>query len=163
MSLSENLYFSKDQLSKGEMKKSEVILHFLLPAHQQPTGAIDPGMLRSTTHRRARWSGTRIFSAISVYSFIYSLTKNTPGLLLGNIRLGAFSLTAWHPNWHPKPFTQVVIGLHQRTVKPTPRCLFSQNPWAGLGRWWSAGFYPTTFSTLDRRPRSTWEYTKNRQ
>ena len=31
--LSENCYFGEDQLSTSQMKKSQIVLHFLLPAH----------------------------------------------------------------------------------------------------------------------------------
>src|SRR5579859_4630830 len=41
-SLSEN--FSKDELSTGKMKKSQVIARFLLPANKQATRTVDPGM-----------------------------------------------------------------------------------------------------------------------
>jgi hypothetical protein len=42
--LSENRYFGEDQLSAGQLKKSKIVLPFLLPAHQEPAGAVELGM-----------------------------------------------------------------------------------------------------------------------
>ena len=42
--LSENQYLSKDELSTGEMKESEIILHLLFPPHEETARTIEPGM-----------------------------------------------------------------------------------------------------------------------
>jgi hypothetical protein len=43
-SLSENLYFRKDQLSAGQMKEGKVILPLFLPTNEESARTIDPGM-----------------------------------------------------------------------------------------------------------------------